>query len=160
MGDHLLQVRDLSVQFHTGQGVVHAVRNVSWHLDRGESLAILGESGSGALTVFQGSRVVVSRSTFTGNRNAVDDLNGRNLYIDNIFWRNDVPGGAVSGERYELLLADGSGVSGCLVGGRLEDLSGTVDPRRNDLAAPDPRFDEAYRPHDSRYEGVGYRPPS
>jgi len=125
-----------------------------------EGKAYLGESGSGALTIFQGSRVVVSRSTFTGNRNAVDDLNGRNLYIDNIFWRNDVPGGTVSGERYELLLADGSGVSGCLVGGRLEDLSGTVDPRRNDLAAPDPRFDEAYRPHDSRYEGVGYRPPS
>jgi peptide/nickel transport system ATP-binding protein len=44
---HLLEVRNLSVDFHTAQGTVHAVRNVSWHLDRGESLAILGESGSG-----------------------------------------------------------------------------------------------------------------
>ena len=47
MADHLLEVRDLSVTFHTVRGPVHAVRNVSWHLDRGEVLAILGESGSG-----------------------------------------------------------------------------------------------------------------
>lgn len=47
MTDHLLQVKNLSVDFHTTQGRVHAVRDVSWHLDRGETLAILGESGSG-----------------------------------------------------------------------------------------------------------------
>ncbi|WP_331375960.1 ABC transporter ATP-binding protein [Sinorhizobium chiapasense] len=47
MAEHLLEVRNLSVQFHTAGGTVHAVRNISWHLDRGETLAILGESGSG-----------------------------------------------------------------------------------------------------------------
>ncbi|TCS66497.1 peptide/nickel transport system ATP-binding protein [Primorskyibacter sedentarius] len=47
MADHLLEVQDLSVTFHTVRGPVNAVRNVSWHLDRGEVLAILGESGSG-----------------------------------------------------------------------------------------------------------------
>lgn len=45
--NHLLEVCDLTVDFHTAQGTVHAVRNVSWHLDKGETLAILGESGSG-----------------------------------------------------------------------------------------------------------------
>ena len=44
---HLLEVRNLSVRFHTARGIVDAVRNVSWHVDRGETLAILGESGSG-----------------------------------------------------------------------------------------------------------------
>ncbi|MBP7000280.1 ABC transporter ATP-binding protein [Amaricoccus sp.] len=44
---HLLEVRNLSVRFHTARGVVDAVRNVSWHVDWGETLAILGESGSG-----------------------------------------------------------------------------------------------------------------
>jgi peptide/nickel transport system ATP-binding protein len=44
---HLLEVSDLSVRFHTAGGIVHAVRGISWHLDRGETLAILGESGSG-----------------------------------------------------------------------------------------------------------------
>ena len=47
MGNHLLEVRDLSVRFHTAQGMVNAVNGISWHLDRGETLAILGESGSG-----------------------------------------------------------------------------------------------------------------
>ncbi|AQZ51183.1 ABC transporter ATP-binding protein [Martelella mediterranea] len=44
---HLLEVRNLSVRFHTARGTVDAVNDVSWHLDRGETLAILGESGSG-----------------------------------------------------------------------------------------------------------------
>lgn len=47
MGERLLEVRNLSVDFHTSHGTVHAVRDVSWHLERGETLAILGESGSG-----------------------------------------------------------------------------------------------------------------
>ncbi len=47
MAEHLLEVRNLSVDFHTALGTVHAVRDVSFHLDRGETLAILGESGSG-----------------------------------------------------------------------------------------------------------------
>jgi peptide/nickel transport system ATP-binding protein len=47
MAEHLLEVRNLSVEFHTAAGVVKAVRDISYHLDRGETLAILGESGSG-----------------------------------------------------------------------------------------------------------------
>ena len=47
MAEHLMEVRNLSVEFHTAMGVVRAVRNVSYHVDRGETLAILGESGSG-----------------------------------------------------------------------------------------------------------------
>jgi peptide/nickel transport system ATP-binding protein len=47
MADALLEVRKLSVDFHTARGTVHAVRNVSWSINRGETLAVLGESGSG-----------------------------------------------------------------------------------------------------------------
>ncbi len=47
MSEHLLEVRNLSVEFHVSGNTVKAVQNVSWHLDRGEVLAILGESGSG-----------------------------------------------------------------------------------------------------------------
>jgi peptide/nickel transport system ATP-binding protein len=43
----LLRVDGLSVHFHTGAGVVQAVSNVSLKLFRGETLAIVGESGCG-----------------------------------------------------------------------------------------------------------------
>ncbi len=43
----LLDVQDLFVDFHTDDGVAHAINGVSFGLQPGETLAILGESGSG-----------------------------------------------------------------------------------------------------------------
>ncbi|MCX5376084.1 ABC transporter ATP-binding protein [Streptomyces sp. NBC_00091] len=46
-GTPLLEVRDLHVEFHTRDGVAKAVNGVSYSVDAGETLAVLGESGSG-----------------------------------------------------------------------------------------------------------------
>lgn len=46
-GEHLLEVDDLKMYFHTQDGVVKAVDGVSYILDRGETLGVVGESGSG-----------------------------------------------------------------------------------------------------------------
>ncbi|MQA61367.1 MAG: ATP-binding cassette domain-containing protein [Actinophytocola sp.] len=43
----LLEVDDLHVEFHTRDGVAHAVNGVTYSVDAGETLAVLGESGSG-----------------------------------------------------------------------------------------------------------------
>ncbi len=43
----LLEVDNLRVSFHTRNGVVRAVNDVSFHVERGEVLGIVGESGSG-----------------------------------------------------------------------------------------------------------------
>jgi oligopeptide transport system ATP-binding protein len=43
----LLEIEDLSVEFRTDRGVVQAVRGVTYDVRAGETVAILGESGSG-----------------------------------------------------------------------------------------------------------------
>jgi oligopeptide transport system ATP-binding protein len=43
----LLNVENLRTSFHTRNGVVRAVQDVSFQLERGETLGIVGESGSG-----------------------------------------------------------------------------------------------------------------
>ncbi|MCI3221981.1 ABC transporter ATP-binding protein [Streptomyces sp. NP-1717] len=46
-GTPLLEVRDLHVEFHTRDGVAKAVNGVNYSVSAGETLAVLGESGSG-----------------------------------------------------------------------------------------------------------------
>ena len=43
----LLEVGNLSVRLHTQRGMAQAVRNVSFALERGETLGLIGESGCG-----------------------------------------------------------------------------------------------------------------
>lgn len=47
MTQTLLEVKDLKTHFFLEDGVVPAVDGVSFHLNRGETLAVVGESGSG-----------------------------------------------------------------------------------------------------------------
>jgi glutathione transport system ATP-binding protein len=45
--ERVVQVADLSVEFRGSERTVEAVKHLSFHVDRGETLAIVGESGSG-----------------------------------------------------------------------------------------------------------------
>ena len=53
MSEHLLEVQDLHVSFDTVVGEIKAVRGVNFHLDRGETLCIVGESGCGKSVTVQ-----------------------------------------------------------------------------------------------------------
>lgn len=46
----LLEVNDLTVEYHTEDGVFRAVESLNFHLDKGKSLGIVGESGCGKTT--------------------------------------------------------------------------------------------------------------
>jgi oligopeptide transport system ATP-binding protein len=45
--EKILEVKDLRVSFHTYAGEVQAVRGISFYLKKGETLAVVGESGCG-----------------------------------------------------------------------------------------------------------------
>ena len=45
--ERILEVNDLKTYFGTDEGTVKAVDGVTFHIDRGETLAVVGESGSG-----------------------------------------------------------------------------------------------------------------
>ena len=46
-GDRLIDIEDLTVEFHSDSGIVHAVNGVSFGVAAGETVALVGESGSG-----------------------------------------------------------------------------------------------------------------
>jgi oligopeptide/dipeptide ABC transporter, ATP-binding protein, C-terminal domain len=47
MNNRILELQDLKTCFHTREGIVNAVDGVSYHLDVGEVLGVVGESGCG-----------------------------------------------------------------------------------------------------------------
>ncbi|MFZ3071368.1 MAG: ABC transporter ATP-binding protein [Anaerolineaceae bacterium] len=61
MADQLLDVQGLETQFNTPDGIVHAVNGVSFTLDEGETLGVVGESGCGkSVTMLSILRLVQS----------------------------------------------------------------------------------------------------
>ncbi len=61
MAFQLLNVQDLETQFKTPEGIVHAVNGVSFTLDQGETLGVVGESGCGkSVTMLSCLRLIAS----------------------------------------------------------------------------------------------------
>lgn len=50
----LLSVKDLTIQYVTDDGTVHAVNDVSFEIGRGKTLGIVGETGAGKTTIALG----------------------------------------------------------------------------------------------------------
>src|SRR5689334_22126642 len=86
----VLEVKDLQVELMTGTSVVRAVDGVSFHVDRGETVTIIGESGSGRsttamailrllpddLAVISGEAGIAGHDV-TGDRKVINQLRGR-----------------------------------------------------------------------------------
>lgn len=74
---HLLEVKNLQTQFQTRAGLVRAVAGVSFHLDGGELLGLVGESGCGkSITALSIMRLIAPPGKIVGGEIIFD---GRNL---------------------------------------------------------------------------------
>ncbi len=74
---HLLEVKNLHTYFQTREGLVCAVDGVSFHLDRGELLGLVGESGCGkSITALSIMRLVAAPGKIVAGEILFD---GKNL---------------------------------------------------------------------------------
>src|SRR5712675_589490 len=74
---HLLEVKNLHTYFQTREGLVCAVDGVSFHLDGGELLGVVGESGCGkSMTALSIMRLISSPGKIVGGEIVFD---GKNL---------------------------------------------------------------------------------
>jgi peptide/nickel transport system ATP-binding protein len=71
----LLEINDLTTNFHINAGIVQAVNKVSFKLKKGETLGIVGESGSGKSTL----ALSVSRLLPDGG-----ETEGGNVYLNGV----------------------------------------------------------------------------
>ena len=105
--NRVVDVQNLSVRFTTSERTVDAVRDLSFHVDRGETLAIVGESGSGKsvtslalmrLIEHGGGRILNGKMLFRQRRGDRFALHGSKLRLQ----RNRFE---VNGVQFDLILS-------------------------------------------------------
>src|SRR5215469_9149687 len=83
----LLEIKDLSVDFVSEKEITHAVKNISFTVNRGEIIGVVGESGSGktvtSLSILQllpspPANYNSGKILFSENGEATDDLLKKN----------------------------------------------------------------------------------
>ncbi len=85
MADNILTVENLTVDIPVPGGILHAVQNVSFALNRGETLCIVGESGCGkSLTSLAIMDLLPSKAIRTADKLALDGENIFELREENI----------------------------------------------------------------------------
>ena len=90
----LLDVKDLRTRFHTPEGTVYAVNGISFHVNEGETLAVVGESGCGKsvsmLSVLQliqtppeeiagGSAIYTNHDLLKKSENEMEAIRGKEI---------------------------------------------------------------------------------
>lgn len=80
---NLLEVNNISKTYGSGEAAVHALRNVSFSVPKGEYVAIVGESGSGKSTLLNmiGALDVPTSGKVTIGGNEIFSMDDRKLTI-------------------------------------------------------------------------------
>lgn len=81
----LLEVNDLTIEYHTEDGVFRAVDGLNFHLEQGKSLGIVGESGCGKTTaVLALMRLLPESGRIVGGEVLLDGVNLLALSTDEL----------------------------------------------------------------------------
>ena len=73
MADNFFEIKDLSVKYHSGNSIIHAVNDVSIFLNEGETLGLVGETGAGKTTIAKSILRILPE-------NSVESIDGTILY--------------------------------------------------------------------------------
>ena len=74
MDNLLLYVKNLEIKFNTNDGVFEAVNNISFKINKGESIGIIGESGCGkSVTAMSILKLLQNNAIVNGEICYVDD---------------------------------------------------------------------------------------
>lgn len=80
MRERILDIVNLRVELSTPAGTLHAVQGIDLHVDRGETLCIVGESGCGkSLTALSIMDLLPSNATYTAEKLELDNSNVLNI---------------------------------------------------------------------------------
>lgn len=77
--DRILEVKNLRVSYHTYAGEVQSVRGVDFHLDKGETLAIVGESGCGKTVTAKSLMRLIQTPPGEIKKDSVINFDGKNV---------------------------------------------------------------------------------
>lgn len=93
----ILDIKNLNVSFKTYAGIVHAVRGIDFHLDKGETLAIVGESGCGkTVTAKAIMGLLPSPQSVVERKDSEINFLGENLLEFNEKEMSQIRGGEIS----------------------------------------------------------------
>ena len=103
--DPILTVQDLSIDFHLRTHILHAVRNVSFNLCRGRTLALVGESGSGKSVTARGLMRINDPAARVASGEIFLDVEGKRIEL-NALGSNSPQIRAIRGRRIGLIFQE------------------------------------------------------
>jgi len=96
----LFSVKNLTVEYHSGDSIIHAVNDVSFSLQPGQTLGLVGETGAGKTTIAKASLRILPE-------HSVERVDGEVLFEgQDVLQMNDTELRALRGKKISMIFQD------------------------------------------------------